>query len=125
MIQGTNLAIFSMNQTLAQIRAAARLIEFLLRPDNVLYWAENTGYLPVTWSAINSPHWQARAATDPIAKAATEQLLAGAFQQLLHPRYMDMRNLLITYWELLLTGELGPKEFVDALAAEIAALIAE
>lgn len=125
MIQGTNLAIFSMNQTLAQVRAAARLIEFLLRPDNVVYWAANTGYLPVTWSALKSQEWQAHMATDPVARAATAQLQAGAFQQLLHPRYMDMRNLLITYWELLLTGKLSAREFVDGLAAEIAALIAE
>lgn len=123
MIQGTNLAIFSLNQSLAQIKAAARLIEFLLREDNILYWAKNTGYLPVTWSAINSAEWQAFMQESPIAKAATEQLLAGSFQQLLHPRYMDMRNLLITYWELLLKGQITPKEFVDGLAAEFAALL--
>ncbi len=125
MIMGTNLAIFSVNQTLEQIKAAARLIEFLLRADNIVYWAKKSGYLPVTMSAIESEEWKAYMAESPIAKAATEQLLAGAFQQLLHPRYMDIRNVLITYWELLLKGEIGPKEFADGLAAEIEAIIGE
>lgn len=125
MIQGTNLAIFSLNQSLEQIKAAARLIEFLLRKDNIVYWAKESGYLPVTMSAIESEEWKAYIEESPIAKAATAQLVAGAFQQLLHPRYMDIRNILITYWELLLTGEIGPKEFVDSLAAEIEAIISE
>lgn len=125
MIQGTNLAVFSMNQSKAQIEAAAKLIEFLLREDNIVYWAQKTGYLPVTKTAIESKAWQEYMATSELARITTEQLLAGGFGQLLHPKYMDIRSLLITYWELLLKGEGEPKELMDALAAEIASLIAE
>lgn len=125
MIQGTNLAVFSMNQSKAQIEAAAKLIEFLLREDNIVYWAQKTGYLPVTRTAIESKAWQEYMATSELAKITTEQLLAGGFGQLLHPKYMDIRSLLITYWELLLKGEGEPKELMDALAAEIASVIAE
>lgn len=125
MIQGTNLAVFSMNQSKAQIEAAAKLIEFLLREDNIVYWAQKTGYLPVTKTAIESMAWQEYMATSELARITTEQLLAGGFGQLLHPKYMDIRSLLITYWELLLKGEGEPKELMDALAAEIASLIAE
>ncbi|MGQ9699736.1 MAG: ABC transporter substrate-binding protein [Candidatus Bipolaricaulaceae bacterium] len=123
MIQGTNLAIFSVNQSKAQIEAAAKLITFLLREDNVVYWAQKTGYVPVTKSAMASQAWQDYIATNPYARVMTEQLLAGGFGQLLHPKYMDIRSLLITYWELLLKGEGEPQEILDALAAEIESII--
>lgn len=122
MIQGTNLAIFAPNQSRAQIEAAAKLIEFLLREDNIVYWAQKTGYLPVTRTAINGNLWQGYIAQKPEQRVMTDQLIAGGFGQLLHPRYMDMRSLLITYWELLLKGEDTPKTIMNALAAEIAAI---
>jgi multiple sugar transport system substrate-binding protein len=125
MIQGTNLAIFGVNQTKAQIQAAAKLIEFLLREDNIVYWAQKTGYLPVTRTAIFGKAWQEYIAQKPEQKVMTDQLLAGGFGQLLHPKYMDIRNLLITYWELLLKGQDTPKNIMDALAAEIASIIAQ
>ncbi len=125
MIQGTNLGIFSVNQTRAQIEAAARLIAFLLREDNIVYWAQKTGYLPVTKTAIYGKLWQDYIAQRPEHKVMTDQLLAGGFGQLLHPKYMDIRSLLITYWELLLKGEGAPKKILDALAAEIASVIGQ
>jgi multiple sugar transport system substrate-binding protein len=123
MIQGTNLAIFALNQTKAQIEAAAKLIEFLLREDNIVYWAKKTGYLPVTKTAIFSKEWQEFCFQNLYAKVMTDQLLAGGFQQCLHPRYMDIRSVLITYWELLLKGQMTPKKALDSLAAEISAII--
>jgi ABC-type glycerol-3-phosphate transport system substrate-binding protein len=125
MIQGTNLAIFGVNQTKAQIQAAAKLIEFLLREDNIVYWAQKTGYLPVTRTAIFGKAWQDYIAQKPEQKVMTDQLLAGGFGQLLHPKYMDIRNVLITYWELLLKGQDTPKNIMDALAAEIASIIGQ
>ena len=125
MIQGTNLAIFGVNQTKAQIEAAAKLIEFLLREDNIVYWAQKTGYLPVTRTAIFGKAWQEYIAQKPEQKVMTDQLLAGGFGQLLHPKYMDIRNVLITYWELLLKGQDTPKNILDALAAEIESIITE
>lgn len=125
MIQGTNLGIFSLNQSRAQIEAAARLITFLLREDNIVYWAQKTGYLPVTRSAVFGDLWQTYIAAHPEQKVMTDQLLAGGFGQLLHPKYMDIRNLLVTYWELLLKGESTPKDLMDALATEIQSVISQ
>lgn len=122
MIQGTNLAVYAPKQTRAQIEAAAKVIAFLLREDNTTYWAQKTGYLPVTKTAILGEAWQTYIAGKPEQKAMTEQLIAGGFGQLLHPKYMDMRSLLITYWELLLKGEDTSKAILDALAAEIDAI---
>lgn len=123
MIQGTNLVVYAPNQTRAQIEAAAKLIAFLLREDNIVEWCQKTGYLPVTKSVIEGKAWQEHIAKDPAAKIMTEQLLAGGFGQLLHPRYMEMRSLLITYWELLLKGEDTPKKVFDSLAKEIEGLL--
>lgn len=123
MIQGTNLVVYAPNQTKAQIEAAAKLIAFLLREDNLVEWCQKTGYLPVRKSVIEGKAWQEHIAKDPAARVMTEQLLAGGFGQLLHPRYMEMRSLLITYWELLLKGEETPKKIFDALAQEIEGLL--
>lgn len=123
MIQGTNLAIFSMGQTKAQVEAAAKFIEFLLREDNTVYWAKKTGYLPVTKSAISGEEWQKFIAENEWARVMTEQFEIGGFHQILHPRYLEIRDALITFWELLLKGERTPKELLDALATDIAAII--
>ncbi|HIE48183.1 TPA: ABC transporter substrate-binding protein [Candidatus Bipolaricaulota bacterium] len=125
MVQGTNLGVFELGQTPEQIAAAVKLIEFLLRPENTVYWAEESGYLPVTVSGFESEEWQAFIAEHPERGVMTEQFLEGGFGQLLHPAYWDIRSLILTYYEAVLLGEMEPKEALDALAAEIEALITE
>jgi len=125
MVQGTNLGLFSMNQTPEQIDAAVKLIEFLLRPENTVYWAQETGYLPVTMSGFASEEWKAFTEGHPERAVMAEQFLEGGFGQLLHPAYWDIRSVIITYYEQVLLGESDPKTALDNLAAEIEALIAE
>ncbi|MGQ9477597.1 MAG: ABC transporter substrate-binding protein [Candidatus Bipolaricaulia bacterium] len=123
MIQGTNLGIFTLNTTQAEQQAAIRLIKFLLRPENIVYWAKESGYLPVTQSAISSDEWQQFMAANPERVAMTEQMFEG-FVQLLHPRYWDIREILSTMFEQLCMDVLEPKEALDQAAAAIAELIA-
>ena len=125
MVQGTNLGVFAMNQTPEQIDAAVKLIEFLLRPENTVYWAEETGYLPVTISGLGSEEWKAFTEAHPERAVMTEQFLEGGFGQLHHPAYWDIRSVIITYYEQVLRGEADPKTALDNLAAEIEALISE
>jgi multiple sugar transport system substrate-binding protein len=125
MVQGTNLGVFSMNQTPEQIDAAVRLVEFLLRPENTVYWAEETGYLPVTVSGFESEEWQSFIAEHPERAVMSEQFLEGGFGQLHHPAYWDIRSVIITYYEQVLLGESDPQTALDNLAAEIEALISE
>ncbi len=125
MVQGTNLGVFSMNQTPEQIEAAVKLVEFLLRPENTVYWAKETGYLPVTVSGFESDEWQDFIAENPERAAMTEQFLEGGFGQLHHPAYWDIRSVIITYYEQVLLGESDPQTALDNLAAEIEALISE
>ncbi|MFO8033592.1 MAG: ABC transporter substrate-binding protein [Candidatus Bipolaricaulota bacterium] len=123
MVQGTNLAIFEMGQSQEQVQAAGELIEFLLRPENTIYWAQETGYLPVTTRALESALWESYCEDNPERGVMTEEFLAGGFGQILHPDYWDMRSLMQEYYELLLMGEMGPAEALDALADEIEFLI--
>ncbi len=123
MVQGTNLAVFEMNQSPEQVEAAARLIEYLLRPENTIYWAVETGYLPVTTRALESSLWGKYCKDNPEWGVMTEQFLTGGFGQVLHPEYWDMREMMIEYYELMLMGELSPEEALNALADEIEWLI--
>ncbi len=125
MIQGTNIGIFAMNQSEAQIQAAAKYIAFLLEADNTAYWASQTGYLPVTVSGFQSKAWQSFIATNPEHKVTTDQFVVGGFGQLLHPKYWDMREAMISYYELLLRGERTPQAMLDELAKEFRAILAE
>ncbi|MGC9530142.1 MAG: ABC transporter substrate-binding protein [Candidatus Bipolaricaulaceae bacterium] len=118
MVQGTNLGVFALGQTEEQIQAAARLVEFLLRADNIVYWAKESGYLPVTKTGIESEEWVTYCEQNPERQVMTDQFLMG-FSQIHHPNYSDFRNAMITYYELLLLGDLGPQEAMDALADEL------
>jgi len=122
MIQGTNLAVFSMNQTEDQIAAAAKFVEFLLRPDNMVYWAKETGYMPITYSAINSEEWQTYVEDNPDRAAMVAQFQHGISAPH-HPAWADIRSLFYTYNEMLYTGELSPEDYVNELAAEIRAIL--
>jgi multiple sugar transport system substrate-binding protein len=121
MIQGTNLGVFTLNTTEAEQQAAIRLIKFLLKPENIVYWAKESGYLPVTQSAISSDEWQEFMAANPERVAMTEQMFEG-FVQLLHPRYWDIRDILSTMFEQLCMDVLEPKEALDQAAAEISSI---
>lgn len=125
MIQGTNLGVFVTKQSKAQLEAAGKYIAFLLQAENTAYWASQTGYLPVTVSGFQSKSWQSFIAANPEQKVMTDQFMIGGFGQLLHPKYWDMREALITYYELLLRGEKTPKAVVDELAKEFRAIIAD
>jgi len=121
----TILAAYGFAKMNFQIEAAVRLVEFLLRPENTVYWAKETGYLPVTVSGFESDEWQDFIAANPERAAMTEQFLEGGFGQLHHPAYWDIRSVIITYYEQVLLGESDPKTALDNLAAEIEALISE
>lgn len=122
MIQGTNLGVFDMNQTQAQKDAAVLFARFLLRPENTVYWAENSGYQPVTKSAYVTEEWENWVATHPYQQAMSAQMLDG-FSQILHPNYGDMRDAIATSFEEVMMGESTPKAALDNLASELESLL--
>jgi multiple sugar transport system substrate-binding protein len=122
MIQGTNLAVFDINQTQEQKEAAVELARFLLRAENTVYWAEKGGYQPVTKSAYITEEWENWMSEHEYQQAMSEQMLDG-FAQILHPNYGDMRDIIATMFEEAMLGEATPKEALDNGAAELEALL--
>lgn len=55
-------------------RAAFEFIKFAARPENAIFWATNTGYMPVTNAAINSDKMQSYFKKNPNFKVAVDQL---------------------------------------------------
>jgi ABC-type glycerol-3-phosphate transport system substrate-binding protein len=123
MIQGTNLAVFNTdNLTQAQKDAAVLLAKFLIRPENTVFWAEKSGYQPVTKSAYGTEEWLTYVSTHDFQVPMSEQML-NAFAQILHPNYGDMRNVLSTGFEEIMRGVVPPLEGLENMAAEIEALL--
>lgn len=123
MIQGTNLAVFDTpNLTQAQKDAAVLLARFLLRAENTVFWAEKSGYQPVTKSAYNTEEWLDYVSSHDYQIPMSEQML-NAFAQILHPNYGDMRNVLSTGFEEIMRSVVPPLEGLENMAAEIEALL--
>jgi multiple sugar transport system substrate-binding protein len=123
MIQGTNLAVFNTdNLTQAQKDAAVLLARFLLRAENTVFWAEKSGYQPVTKSAYGTEEWLTYVSSHDFQVPMSEQML-NAFAQILHPNYGDIRNVLSTGFEEIMRGVVPPLEGLENMAAEIEALL--
>ncbi|HDS28886.1 MAG TPA: ABC transporter substrate-binding protein [Candidatus Acetothermia bacterium] len=125
MIQGTNLAIFDTDRyTQEQKEAAVTLAKFLIRPDNTVFWAINSGYQPVVKSAYETEEWLDFVEANPYQVAMSEQMVDG-FSQILHPAYGDMRMIIATAFEEILEGVATAQEALDYAAEELELLLDE
>lgn len=70
---GAGLAILASTPAEKQ-EAAMSYIAFVSNPENTTYWAQNTGYMPVRKSALQSEAMQSYFVEFPQFKTATEQL---------------------------------------------------
>jgi sn-glycerol 3-phosphate transport system substrate-binding protein len=70
---GAGLAILSTTAAEKQ-QPAMKYIAFASNPENTAFWAQNTGYMPVRKSALESQSMQDYFAAFPQFKTATEQL---------------------------------------------------
>lgn len=70
---GAGLAILASTPAEKQ-EAAMSYIAFVSNPENTTYWAQNTGYMPVRKSALQSETMQSYFVEFPQFKTATEQL---------------------------------------------------
>ena len=74
MQQGTDLFIFN-NATAEQKTAAYQFLKFLTTTENQITWGEETGYIPVRQSAINSAEYKnSGSLIAPIIEDATKSL---------------------------------------------------
>lgn len=74
-MQGTNIVIFAKSSN-AQRAAAWEYMKFLSEPRQTAYWAETTGYLPVTKAAL--PIMKRYIATHPYQQIAAQSLQTAA-----------------------------------------------
>jgi sn-glycerol 3-phosphate transport system substrate-binding protein len=68
---GAGLAILNNSE---KKEAAFELVSWLTAPENTAWWSQNTGYMPVRKSAVESEEMQAFFAENPNFKVAVEQL---------------------------------------------------
>ncbi len=123
MIQGTNIAVFNVDYyTQEQKDAAVTFAKFLIRADNTVFWAIQSGYQPVTKSAYLTQEWKDFVEANPYQQAMSAQMLDG-FSQILHPAYGDMRNIIATAFEEILAGAATAQQALDQAAVDIADLL--
>jgi sn-glycerol 3-phosphate transport system substrate-binding protein len=72
---GSGLGVFANTSDERQAGAFA-FLSFWSSPEKTTWWAQNTGYMPVRKSAVNSPEMQAYFAANPNFKTAVDQLAA-------------------------------------------------
>ncbi|EKN71006.1 extracellular solute-binding protein [Neobacillus bataviensis LMG 21833] len=76
--QGTNLVTFDSAEDQQKL-AAWEFMKFLSSKEQTIFWAKNTGYVPVRESALNDPEWKKHIEENPNYAAAEEQFDAGYY----------------------------------------------
>lgn len=71
--QGTSLAVYS-TATPEERTAAYEYIKFMTSEENTIYWALNTGYLPVVKTAYDNQTYLDGIANDLVSKVAKENI---------------------------------------------------
>ncbi|MCM3766803.1 ABC transporter substrate-binding protein [Neobacillus niacini] len=74
--QGTNLVVFDSAEDQQKL-ASWEFMKFLSSKEQTIFWAKNTGYVPVRESALKDPEWLKYIEENPNYAAAEEQFDAG------------------------------------------------
>lgn len=118
---GTNIAIFSDHP--AEVKyAAMEFVKFLINTENTTYWATNSGYLPVRYSALDTPEWNTYVEKDPKNAAGPSQYDYGKFD----PKpdgWSTIRRIISEHVQAALLQEMSIKEALDKAAAEANAIL--
>jgi len=110
---GTNLAMFTQDAT--KQAAVWEYIKFLTSTESTVYWAMNTGYLPIRESGFESEDYQAFMETSAVAQAAYEQADNQAFEYAF-PGSQEMRTALGTAMETAILEGWTAEETIDYMA---------
>ncbi|MBS4193046.1 ABC transporter substrate-binding protein [Bacillus sp. FJAT-49705] len=100
---GTNINIFQ-SATDEQKTAAWEYIKFLINTENTTYWAKETGYLPVRYSALESEDWKKYIEEVPVYGVGQQQLDSGFFDPRMVGAY-GIKNAINKEVELVLLGQ--------------------
>ncbi len=119
-IGGESLFLFKTNPQ--REKAAWEFMKFLMSADFQVDWAMNTGYLPVSKSAANSPRYQEFLQANPFIKAYNDQMPVGKTRPSI-PQYPALSQALGKNIEAALYGKLSSKEALDKAATEVNELL--
>ncbi|MBS3736401.1 MAG: ABC transporter substrate-binding protein [Candidatus Bipolaricaulota bacterium] len=112
MIQGTNVGVFKVGNSEDEIEAGLEYIQFLTKDQWTIYWAEKTGYIPVTLSALNSDDWQSFLDENPKRRASTQMMKEG-FVYPHHPDWYTVRNIFGNILEKTMLGKGEPEGLLE------------
>ncbi|MCK4259210.1 MAG: ABC transporter substrate-binding protein [Halanaerobiales bacterium] len=120
---GTNIAVFSKHSAEVKL-AAMKYLKFITSTESTTYWAVNSGYLPVRYSAQETKEWKEYLAGNPFAAAGAKELELnmGVFD----PKpdaWSQARNIIGDYIEIALLNKMTIKDALDKAVAEINALL--
>jgi multiple sugar transport system substrate-binding protein len=101
--QGTNVVIFK-NATAEEKVAAWEFGKFLASDQETAEWAEKTGYVPVTQSALKSEEWESYIKKNPDQQAAVDQFDNGFIDPHLNG-YTKLRTDVSTVFNDVLIGK--------------------
>jgi sn-glycerol 3-phosphate transport system substrate-binding protein len=128
-IGGASLWIDGPGHSAAEQRASWEFAKFLVQPENSAYWHTKTGYFPVSKSALTQPDDQAWVAKKPQFKTAIDELAASPTgvptQGCLLGTMPQVRALVETAIESVLTSNKDPKAALDDAASQAKALISK
>ncbi|SER56963.1 multiple sugar transport system substrate-binding protein [Gracilibacillus ureilyticus] len=100
---GNDIVMFNQAEE-AEQKAAWEFIKFLTSPEVTAEWSMKSGYLPVRYSAQETPDYKTFVEENPEYKAGTEQFDAGFF--IARVQGGDaVRNIVLEETELILLGE--------------------
>lgn len=120
MIQGTNIGLFKTASD-AEKKAAIRYVEFLLSVDKTIFWAQQTGYLPVRASALKDAKWLEflKTAKGANHQAIVDQFVNGSFAYPVEAHisaWGAVRGFTGDAIEKVMQGKASPKDALDEAA---------
>lgn len=120
---GTNVAVFS-KASAAEKKAAFEFIKFLVNTENTVYWAINSGYLPVRYSALKTQEWRAFTLLDTKNMAAPKQFDYSVFDPT-PDGWSECRTIIDDAVKEALLGKSTVAEALDKAAKKVDAVLAK
>lgn len=108
---GTNVVVFS-SATDEEVYAAWEYIKFLINADNTAYWAMQTGYLPVRYSALESDAWLQYVEENPVYGVGPQQFEVGFLDPRIKGAY-DLKKAVAKELDRVLLGEISVEEGLE------------
>lgn len=120
-LNGNDNVLFK-GSTKAQQRGAWAFQKFLLKAQNTAYWAQKTGYVPVTKAGTRYPSYQAYLKKTPVYQAAITAA-HHSFASTVFAGYSTYRNNLLNAVDATLTKKVSGKAAFTALQQQTQQLL--